>query len=346
MAIDFNEINYLSNPEHSVLKADHEQFLLSMSGPTVIDISGKDQSRTRVVTTLIHGNEPSGLIAIHRWLVNLNSTERPITNLRFIICSPEAASSQPLFSFRYLEGGKDLNRCFNEKEIGGYFLRANLIKQAILEVQPEAVFDIHNTSGMGPAFAVATKKSEAALSYTSIFCKSLILSDINLGALMEQDFGCQAITIECGGSNDPHSHTVASNGLKNIATLNNISECHFERDVDVFLQPLRLQIKDKVDFTFSQACTDENNIKFINDIEQLNFSVAQKGKVIAWLDEHGLNNFHIIDFEGNNVINDYFEQRYDQMVCKIDLNIFMATKVKQIAKTDCVFYLVAHQNQL
>ncbi len=346
MAIDFSEMNYLADPDVSVLKADHVQFLLSISGPTVIDISGRDQTRTRVICTLIHGNEPSGLIAMHRWLSSLQSNDRPLTNIRFIICSPEAASCQPIFSYRFLDDGKDLNRCFSNNKNQGYYLRANVIKQAINEVSPEAVFDIHNTSGMGPAFAVATKKTELALSYTSIFCKSLILSDINLGALMEQDFGCQTITIECGGSNDAYSHEVAFKGLGNLAQIDDIKRCHFQRDVDVFLQPLRLQIKTDVDIAFTEQTQQEQGIRFINDIEQLNFSTVRKGKLIAWLDDNGLDDLYINDIENNNVIDQYFEQRHNQMVSKMDLNIFMATRVERIAKTDCVFYLVAHKNQM
>ena len=68
MEIDFSEINYLVDPDEQTLKADYEQFLLSLTGPTVIDITGLDTTKCRVITHLLHGNEPSELIAIHRWL--------------------------------------------------------------------------------------------------------------------------------------------------------------------------------------------------------------------------------------------------------------------------------------
>ncbi|HBY84657.1 MAG TPA: hypothetical protein DEO86_02165, partial [Colwellia sp.] len=71
MDIDFSEINYLKDPTWQDLHADYEQFLLSMTGPTVIDVSGKNQEKCRVFTALLHGNEPSGMIAMHRYLTEI-----------------------------------------------------------------------------------------------------------------------------------------------------------------------------------------------------------------------------------------------------------------------------------
>ena len=40
-------------------------FLQQLNGLSIFDIKGVDQSRSRVITTLIHGNKPSGFIASH-----------------------------------------------------------------------------------------------------------------------------------------------------------------------------------------------------------------------------------------------------------------------------------------
>ncbi|MBL4899886.1 MAG: hypothetical protein JKX76_09635, partial [Colwellia sp.] len=98
MEIDFSELTYLQDPNRLDLHADYEQFLLSMIGPTVIDITGLDTKRCRVITTLLQGSEPSGLIALHRWLTTRDVNKLPQTNLRFIICSVEAACVKPLLS--------------------------------------------------------------------------------------------------------------------------------------------------------------------------------------------------------------------------------------------------------
>lgn len=346
MVIDFNELNYLKDPDPLTLKADYDQFLLSICGPTVIDISGKDQSQTRVITTLIHGNEPSGLIAMHRWLTQLKVTVRPVTNLRFIICSPEAASKSPMFSHRFLPSGSDLNRCFGQSQGQGYFQRANLIAQAIHDVTPQVVVDIHNTSGFSPAFSVSIAKEEMALSLTALFCRSLILSDLRLGALMEQDFGCEAITIECGGSQDVQSHEIAYCGIKALANTLDISNCHHQTNVDIFLKPLRLQLKNNASLSYSMVDEGKQGLTLISNIEQHNFGVIQRNQMLGWLDAQGLNNLEIINPNGENVIQKYFTMRSNQLVAKIDLNIFMATINHTIAVTDCLFYLVANSDHL
>lgn len=346
MTIDFNEINYLQDPDQNHLKADYDQFLMSISGPTVIDISGKDQSRTRVITTLIHGNESSGLIASHRWLSAIDSTSRPTTNLRFIFCSPEAASKSPRLSHRIVPGGMDLNRCFGKEIDYGYFKRAQIIEQAILDVSPEVVIDLHNTSGFSPAFSVSTAKNEMALSLTSLFCQSLVLSDIRLGALMEQDFGCEAITIECGSSEDAQSHEVAYMGIEKLANLDDISCCHHKLNVDIYLKPLRLRLKPDVELSYN--CTDEgrDGLTLCSNIEQHNFGVIRANQMLGWLDDHGLGNLQVIDVKGKDIIGEFFTLRDNQLVTKIDLDIFMATKNKDIATSDCLFYLVPQKFKL
>ena len=48
---------------------------------------------------------------------------------------------------------EDLNRCFSYPSQAPVYQRARAIRQAIAEVEPECVVDLHNTSGSGPAFA-------------------------------------------------------------------------------------------------------------------------------------------------------------------------------------------------
>jgi len=231
MDIDFDDIVFLKEPDELTLKADFLQFLLSLDAPTVIDIEGKNTNIFRVIVTLLHGNEPSGLIAIHRWLTTIRKSTPPATNLRFIICSVEAANKAPLLTHRYLDDGLDINRCFGHKKANGYYKRAKIIENVINEVSPEAVIDLHNSSGSGPAFAVSPLISAKGLSLTSFFCNSIILSSIRLGALMEQDFNCPIITVECGGANDEQAHEIAFQGIEQLAKCKSIKDFHQRKSV-------------------------------------------------------------------------------------------------------------------
>jgi hypothetical protein len=55
-------------PRGDELAATPEAFLAWLAQPTLFRVPGRDRSRTRVLATLLHGNEPSGLRGLHRWL--------------------------------------------------------------------------------------------------------------------------------------------------------------------------------------------------------------------------------------------------------------------------------------
>jgi len=339
MEIDFNHFHFLKNPKAGQLKENHLAFLATLTVPTVIDITGKDTTRCRVVTTLLHGNEPSGLIAFHQWLLQLNDLTVPETNIRFIICSVEAAQLLPMLSHRYLNEGLDINRCFGQKYTQDYYLRAQLISNAIEEVSPELVVDLHNTSGSGPAFAVCTEVTNHALSIISLFCKNVIVSGIKLGALMEQDFNCPVVTIECGGSQDQQAHHIAFQGIQQIAQIKETKNVA-NQEVNIIHQPLRLKLRSKVCLSYGLFNSGNSGVILLSSIENTNFNGAGKGQFLGWLDNLGLANLELLDAMNNDVINDYFIAKDNKLICKQSMQIFMATSNKEIAQADCLFYMV------
>lgn len=340
MEINYSEITYLKNPEPLTLKADYQQFLLSLTGVTIIDISGVNSNKCRVITTLLHGNEPSGLIAIHHWLTNEYDLPKPCTNMRFIICSVEAASLAPMFTHRYLPEGIDINRCFGQVDKQSYYLRAQLIEKAIREVSPEVVVDLHNTSGSGPAFGVSTQIDTLGLSLAGLFCDTVILSGITLGALMEQNFNCPVLTVECGGAFDEQAHQVAYQGIYSLAKNSNLMNCRQDVPVEIVYSPMRLTLNNNVDLSFAQHDEGNQGVTLIENIEQYNFGSIHKGQIFAWLDNQGLANLTLRNDAGDDVLSDYFYLADNKLICAKHFRIFMATTNVHIAKTDCLFYIV------
>jgi hypothetical protein len=352
MEIDYSEINYLQDPNLQDLQADYVQFLLSMTGPTVIDITGINTNKCRVISTLLQGSEPSGLIALHRWLTTRDNKTLPHTNLRFIICSVEAASKKPIFTNRYIDGSKDINRCFGvtgqhhgfQDDQQGCYERAQLIELAIRDVNPEMVIDLHNASSSGPSFAVSSIITTETLSLASFFCQTLILSDLTIGSLMEQGFTCPFITIECGGSLDEQANEVAFAGISHIAQCENIGYIHQEKNVEVIYRPLRLQVNTDVNLSYAEHDEGYSGVTLKNNIEYFNFGGAHQDDMIGWIDGDGISNLQLLDKKGKNVIDEYFYARENQLVCKQNLRIFKATSNKKAALNDCLFYVVKHTN--
>jgi len=162
--------------------------------------------------------------------------------------------------------------------------------------------------------------------------------------LMEQDFNCPFITIECGGSLDEQAHEVAFAGVTHIARCTNIGYIHQEKNVEVIYRPLRLQTKNGVNLSYAEHDEGYSGVTLKNNIEYFNFGGANQDEMIGWIDGNGIENLQLLDKKGNNVIDEYFYTRENQLVCRQNLRLFKATTNKHVALNDCLFYVVKHHN--
>jgi len=55
---------FLKNPLATGIGNSLEDFLQRLDGPACIFLDGEDETRTRALVTLLHGNEPSGAKAV------------------------------------------------------------------------------------------------------------------------------------------------------------------------------------------------------------------------------------------------------------------------------------------
>ncbi len=330
------EIDYFDQNCPSQIPPTLLGFLKSLRGLTVFDIKGKDSSRYRVVTTLIHGNEPSGLIACHLWL---QCKEIPATNIRIIICNPEAAKTKPFFTNRYVEHSDDLNRFFSEKESNPSPVaeRARQIVSLVKEVSPEAIIDLHNTSGASPAFSVSVAEEKKHLKLVELFTDSLILTQLHVGAIMEQSFDAPIITIECGGGNDNSSHRVASSGLHQFFNKVDLFNDR-EHNVKIRRHPMRVELVDDTSVGFSHHRLATTDITLRADIEELNRSITPKGEFLGWCAPNEPLQIEAVNDHGINQIESLFENRNGCLFTLKEMHLFMVTTVPEIATKDCLFY--------
>lgn len=340
MAIQLNKLRYISIEADSI-SSEPEAWLSQLNSAVVIDIKGQHCHKTRVISTLIHGNEPSSFYALHRWL---KAGHQPYCNVRFIIASVEAARQEPEFTCRYVDGKADLNRLFaiteaqlvNSDEAQ---IRAASIKQAILEVKPEAVIDMHNTSSSSPAFSVATKIDMQAQALASFFCQTMIYTRLTLGALMEQNFNCPIVTIECGGSRDQQAHEMAYQGLTEFLAAEDIFSGHHLKLVDIIEHPLRLEIGAEYSLLFAQHQHQDVDITLVADIEQHNMGITRADCFIGW-SKVGVSAFNVKNEAGQEQTSPLLYCKNGELFTAQPLRIFMATNNVTIAKQDCLFYVV------
>ena len=320
---------------------EHQKFaqplevLSRLQDVSVFDVAGQDNTRWRAVSVLIHGNEPSGFYAMCRYL---HSAAIPAVNLRFIVASVSAAKTAKWFSQRYIEGERDLNRCFALDDNQADTLRAQRIVKAIREVSPECVVDLHNTSGQGPAFAVALQKDLATRKLAGLWSDYLIHTGLRLGSLMEQEFDCPTLTIECGGSDDAKSHQIAYQGICRLAISETLDECAFP--AQVLSHPMRVELRPGMSLSYANQRQHLTDVCIHQQVTQYNYDGVEQGDLLGWINGADLSVFRVRDEMGNDLHLDLFTLDNNQVRFNQSLHIFMATTSVKAASEDCLFYCV------
>ena len=327
-------------PAPEQLGATVLEFLKILAGPVCLVIPGRDASRSRFLVTLLHGNEPSGATALHRWL----SSDRniPAVDIYCVVMNIEAALASPSFGLRQLPQYRDLNRCFREPFADAPGRLARSLLALIHRVQPEALIDIHNTSGMGPSFGVAVYYDRKHDALVSLFTERLVITDLRLGALMElSEREVPTVTIECGGAQDPESHLIAYDGLMRYITAKKLfSAEHCAWPIDVLHNPVRLELDPGLVIAYAEHSLDDVDICLRADIENFNFGEVNADTPLGWITTDAWLRIRVVNSRGENLRDDYLRCDRGRLYPATRLKLFMITLNPDIALSDCLFYAV------
>lgn len=338
-------LNPIVDPDPAAVGNNVEEFLAFLGGPTSILFTGTDDSRTRAMVTLLHGNEPSGCLAVYRWI---KSGRRPAVNVLCILASVEAAQTPPLFSHRLLPPKPDLNRCFKEPYAGEQGRLAKAILDCLAKFQPEAVVDVHNTSGSGPSFSVVTHADENHDALASLFTQRMIVTHLRMGALMEiSESLFPTVTIECGGRLDGEAHETAWDGVcRYFESADVLHEGDQDWGMEVLHNPVRLELNPDISLAFREQHSLEYDLVLPPSIENHNAGVTPKDTHIGWLGDKRLEDiFRTENSREQCVLNEMLYLSGQKLFTRQDLKLFMVTGDATIAKMDCLFYAVKSDGQ-
>ena len=321
-----------------------KDFLQILGGPTWLRLPGHDRSRTRAISTLLHGNEPSGIRALFHYI---RSGEQPAVDLVCFIGAVEAALAPPGFAHRNMPGHKDLNRCFREPVTLSEELIAIEVLRRFREANPEALIDLHNTSGRSPAYGVTTQLGVVQKTLTSLFSHHLVLTDLRLGTLMEAtEFDFPTITVECGGAGDPASDKVALEGLTRYARTESVKDLEPAFDsVIVFQHPVRVELREGMKVSYGSEPLPDADLTLCHDADRHNFGVVHAGEVLGWPGPRGLEALCARDSAGKDRTNEILKENSGCLEVSRAGHILMMTTDPDIAKDDCLFYWIPINEQ-
>jgi hypothetical protein len=331
-------IRHFDEPIVELIGDNIEQFLHFLPGPSRIKISGIDSSRCRVLVTLLHGNEPSGMKALYSLL---KTGCQPAVDVYCYLIATGAAGLQPLFSYRQVPGKRDFNRCFLppfEVDDQGPVCRQLLAE--IVQLAPESVVDMHNTSGEGPSFGVTISYDEKHDDIVSLFTDRLVVTDLRMGALMETNTEeVPVVTIECGGSFEAAADRIAYDGLYRYFTEERLFALQ-ERDYDIelFFKPLRIEMHQATSIACGESQVEGVDITLTVDIEHFNFGLVTPDTLLGWISPAAMDKMAAFDAERANHFRQLYREQDGGLYPRRNQKLFMITSNLEIARSDCLWY--------
>jgi hypothetical protein len=313
--------------------------LQQLGGPALLRVPGRDQGRVRVASTLLHGNEPSGLRAIHRWL---QAGATPRVDTLFWIGNVAAALLHPAGKHRSLPGGRDWNRIWLPPYDGPEGALAQRVL-ALLHKEPvEALIDLHNNTGHNPAYGVATGADAARLHLAGLFGRHFVCSHLRLGALVEATSEAfPSVTIECGRAGDPAADELAYTGLCRYLALEEIETRRPPQTaMDVLVDPVRVSLRPGLEICFDGQPRPGVDLSIDPELDRHNFSLVPAGTHIGWLGEPGTWPLSALDDTGRDRSRDWFRAHDGVLETTRPVIPIMMTTDHDVALSDCLFYIV------
>jgi hypothetical protein len=326
------------------IPADLREFLKKLDAPTVITVTGRDAARTRVVSTLLHGNEPSGLHAIHHWL---RSGDVPAVNVLFFIAAVRTALEPPGFAHRFLTGRVDLNRCWTRPGMGRAERFAAEVLQILRKARPESLIDIHNNTGHSPPYGVGPATGPAELQLAALFSDRFVRNDLDLGTLVEatrDDF--PSISIECGRAGDELANENAQVGLERYLAVDRVEEHPLtKRPMAVYADPVRVEIRNGIELAFGDTRIAGADFTIARDIDRHNFELLSAGSPIGWLAPNVDRPLVAVGRAHEDISDEFFSARDGVLATRRPIIPIMMTTNRRSALDDCLFYAVRRDEE-
>jgi hypothetical protein len=316
---------------------DDRAFLELLGGPSLLRLGGRDASRVRVAATLLHGNEPSGLRAVIRYL---RSEEVPATDVLLFVGAVGTALAEPAFTHRALPGERDANRCWTPPWDSPQGEVARDVLSRLRAVRPECLVDIHNNTGHNPAYGVAFRVGPAELSLVALFADRVVHTPIELRTLVEGTGALfPSVTVECGRAGDPVADEAAWRGLRSYLGRDEIDFRRPERPLMLLESPVRVRLRPGVELAFGSEAGGAG-LTISEDVDRHNFERLAPGSPIGWLRPDAEWPLEAIDADGLERSHALFEARDGVLRTRQEFVPVMMTTNRVIAIADCLFYAV------
>ncbi|PIN76044.1 hypothetical protein COV18_01320 [Candidatus Woesearchaeota archaeon CG10_big_fil_rev_8_21_14_0_10_37_12] len=326
--------DYYEDVSFLIGKTDKEAILL-LKKPSVFKITGKDNSKAVLVSTLIHGHEICGFRA---FLKEINSKPEYPLDVYFAVGNVQAAQIEPLFSNRLVPGGQNFNRTWIKEPKTEMEQLSFELFEFYKTLPLVGILDLHSftaTDTLPHGFLPDTK--EETLKLANKLANYGFVTDSNLGAMIELTTDiAPSLVIECGTNGSKEADEYAFETLHKFFKLTGVEEGNVE-DVNkgVFVNMTNVKIKSAVTVVWADEKQDAQ-LTIRSDISKLNITEVKAGEFYGWANTLDL--FVIKNKDGLQNVEDWFELKDGKVYIKQDVVPNLMSANEKIAKESGFYF--------
>lgn len=306
------------------------------NGPSVLHLEGEKEGPI-FLATLLHGNEPTGLSAIQKYLRKFfrNGKLAPLPRSLILFVGNVLAAEQNL---RLLPGQLDYNRIWSgvgspEQEMAQSTIEYAKSHNVFLSV------DIHNTSGKNPHYSCVNQLDAQCINLARLFSSTLIyFAEPHEVLSLAFSKICPSITIEAGKPDEPDSEPHVLAFLDTLFDLSSIPTTLTGNDLRVFHSMVRIKVPDESRIGFLNQ-SSENDFCFPEKMDSMNFNELPVNTLLGWRNNPNLS-LLVLDEHNRNVESDYLQYNGAEIRLKRSVIPSMISTDEKIVHQDCLGYLM------
>ena len=333
VSLEYKELDHIPD---GLLERPASALYQHFQSPTLIHLEGR-KKRPLVVSVVQHGNEVTGWEAIRRLLKNQYPNGELPRSLLILIGNPLAAKHR----LRRLDDQPDFNRCWpGGNQVDSEYTRLfRRIHDRMVELNPLAVIDIHNNTGLNPHYAAVNQIRPDYLRLASLFSSKVVYFTMPTGTLsLAMSPHCPSLTLECGQAGEIHGtdHTLAF--LETCLHLDGISERPVDAQaVHLFHMVATVYVNSDILFGFGRVPAD---LALREDLDRFNFCELPAGTSFGDLNSRTLKPLTAVNPDGVEVTDDYFFFGRGQVETVREIMPSMLTQDRRVIRQDCLCYLM------
>jgi succinylglutamate desuccinylase len=329
----------LSAIPDGLLDARPEELKELLGGPTLIHLEGRRRPAL-FLSVLLHGNEPSGFLALCRMLRRYKpggGSEDLPRSLSIFIGNVRAAEK----NVRRLEGQPDYNRVWPGSPAEDSPEKA-MMANIVASMRDQGVFasvDSHNTTGPNPHYACINSTEVPFLHLATLFSRTIVYFGMPPG-VQTMAFAkiCPSVTLECGQAGDERGVAHAAEYMDACLHLSRFPDAPVPpHDYELFHTVARVTIPEEVTFGFNGEDVD---IRFREDLDRMNFTEVEAGTLIAEIHGDGVARLKIENEEGEILDDRYLRYEGGNLTFRTTLMPSMLNHDSTIIRQDCLCYLM------